>query len=260
MAALAGSWLGLTWGFAGLRIINGQLTFAPALPASWPGYRFNLRWQGCIVHIEVNPDGVHYKLQQGQTLDILHNGQPVTLPSNALHPLAIPQACARFPRPARALIFDLDGVLTDTANLHYQAWKQLADELDIPFDRKTNERLKGVDRMASLSIILERAEREYSEEERQTLAERKNGYYRNAIEHLGPQDLFTGVKQVLTEARAAGLKIALASASRNAAILVQKLGIADDFDIIVDANNIQRGKPDPEIFLTAAAARAVHRN
>jgi len=150
MAALAGSWLGLTWGFAGLRIINGQLTFSPTLPASWPGYSFNLHWQGRIVHIEVNADGAHYQLQQGQSLDILHNAQTLTLPSNTRHPLATPHTSARasFPRPARALIFDLDGVLTDTANLHYQAWKQLADELDIPFDRQTNERLKGVDRMA----------------------------------------------------------------------------------------------------------------
>jgi len=259
MAALAGSWLGLSWGFAGLRIVNGQLTFSPTLPASWPGYSFNLRWQGRILQVNITADGAHYQLQQGQPLDIIHNGQPLTLPSNARHSLATPHTSARasFPRPARALIFDLDGVLTDTASLHYQAWKQLADELDIPFDRQTNERLKGVDRMASLSIILERADREYSEEERQTLAERKNGYYRNAIEHLGPQDLFPGVQRVLNEARATGLKIALASASRNATALLQKLGIADDFDIIVDANTIRRGKPDPEIFLAAASALGI---
>jgi len=257
MAALAGSWLGLIWGFAGLRIINGQLTFSPTLPASWPGYSFNLRWQGRILQVNITADGAYYQLQQGQPLDIIHNGQALTLPSNALHPLATPHTRARFPRPARALIFDLDGVLTDTASLHYQAWKQLADELDISFDRQTNERLKGVDRMASLSIILERADREYSEEERQVLAERKNGYYRNAIEHLGPPDLFPGVQRVLNEARATGLKIGLASASRNATALLQKLGIADDFDVIVDANQIRRGKPDPEIFLAAASALGV---
>jgi len=89
------------------------------------------------------------------------------------------------------------------------------------------------------------------------LAERKNGYYLKAIEQLGPQDLFPGVQRVLNEARACGLKIGLASASRNAATLVQKLGIADDFDVIMDANQIRRGKPDPEIFLAAAAALGV---
>jgi len=259
MAALAGSWLGLTWGFAGLRIINGQLAFAPTLPDTWPGYSFNLRWQGRIIQIAVNAAGVRYYLQQGGPLDILHNGQPLVLPANAAQPLATPQTRARaiFPRPARALIFDLDGVLTDTANLHYQAWKQLADELDIPFDRETNECLKGVDRMNSLSIILERAGRSYSTEERQALAERKNGYYLKAIEQFGPQDLFPGVRKVLNEARTAGLKIGLASASRNAPALVQKLGIADCFDAIADANQIRRGKPDPEIFLAAAATLGV---
>jgi len=171
--------------------------------------------------------------------------------------LATPQTGASFPRPARGLIFDLDGVLTDTANLHYQAWKQLADELKIPFDRQTNERLKGVDRLASLSIILERASRDYNTEERLMLAERKNGYYLKAIEQLGPQDVFPGVHKLLNEARAAGLKIALASASRNAATLLKKLGIADSFDAIADASQIQRGKPDPEIFLTAAAALGI---
>jgi len=257
MAALAGSWLGLTWGFAGLRIVNGQLAFSPTLPALWPGYSFNLHWRGCVLHVAVNADGVHYHLQAGKTLAILHNGQALSLPSAALHPLAIPQTGASFPRPARGLIFDLDGVLTDTANLHYQAWKQLADELKIPFDRQTNERLKGVDRIASLGIILERASRDYNTEERLMLAERKNGYYLKAIEQLGPQDVFPGVHKVLNEARAAGLKIALASASRNAATLLEKLGIADSFDAIADASQIQRGKPDPEIFLTAAAALGI---
>jgi len=259
MAALAGSWLGLIWGFAGLRIVNGQLALAPTLPATWPEYSFTLRWRGCILQVNVKSVGVHYHLQQGQLLEIHHNGQTLTLPSDLLQPLARPETSARaiFPRPARALIFDLDGVLTDTANLHYQAWKQLADELDIPFDRETNEALKGVDRMASLSIILERASREYSAEERQILAERKNGYYLDAIEQLGPQDVFPGVMTVLTQARAAGLKTALASASRNAVTLLQKLGIGDYFDAIADANTLLRGKPDPEIFLAAAAALGI---
>jgi len=259
MAALAGSWLGLVWGFAGLQMINGQLAFSPTLPASWPGYSFNLKWQGRILHIAIDADGAHYHIQHGEPLEILHNGQPLTLPSNTPQPLTTPQTFARasFPRQARALIFDLDGVLTDTANLHYQAWKQLADELDIPFDRASNERLKGVDRMSSLAMILERANRDYSAEERQILAERKNGYYLKAIEQFGPQDIFPGVENVLNKARAAGLKIALASASRNAATLLQKLGIADYFDAIADANQIRRSKPDPEIFLAASSALGI---
>jgi len=259
MAALAGSWLGLSWGFAGLRIVNGRLNFAPTLPEAWPGYSFHLRWRGCVLRVDITADGACYALLEGERLEIVHDGQALALPSSVRHRLATPHMSARanFPRPARALIFDLDGVLTDTANLHYQAWKQLADELNLPFDRKTNERLKGVDRMASLAMILEHGGREYSAEERLALAERKNGYYLAAIETLGPQDVFPGARKVLNQARAAGLKTALASASRNAPRLLQKLGLSDCFDAIADARQIRRGKPDPEIFLTAAAALGV---
>jgi alpha,alpha-trehalose phosphorylase len=176
-----------------------------------------------------------------------------------VQPLARPLEAVRatFPRQARALIFDLDGVLTDTAHTHYEAWQRLADEIGVPFDRQVNERLKGVDRMASLAIILERASRTYDDEERRALADRKNGYYVQAIQRFGPSDLFDGVIRVLDEARAAGLKIGLASASRNAPLLLDKLGIADRFDYIADSGRIRRAKPDPEIFLDVAAALGV---
>jgi len=259
MAALAGSWLGLTWGFAGLRIIDGQLTFSPTLPAAWPGYSFSLRWRDCVLNINVSADGAQYCLQAGQSLTILHNGTPLLLPSNTTQPLAQPHTAARatFPRPARALIFDLDGVLTDTANLHYQAWKRLSDEINVPFDHETNERLKGVDRMRSLDIILERAGRQYDDDERQRLAERKNGYYLEIIQQLGPDDVFPGVIDLLKTARAAGLKLGLASASRNARALVERLGIADCFDYIADAARIRRAKPAPDIFLDVAFALGI---
>ena len=167
------------------------------------------------------------------------------------------EAAAVFPRPCVALVFDLDGVLTDTAHTHYQAWKRLADELGVAFDQRINERLKGVDRMASLEIILERAARDYSPEEKRALAERKNGYYVQRVQDYGPQDLFTGVRELLDAARATGLKLGLASASRNAPLLLQRLGIAAQFDYVADAARIARAKPDPEIFLTAAAGLGV---
>ena len=150
------------------------------------------------------------------------------------------------------MIFDLDGVLTDTAHSHYRAWKRLADEIDVPFDPQTNERLKGVDRAASLDIILESAAAPFTAEAKRALADRKNGYYVAEIENFGPQDLFPGVRELLETARAAGLKLGLASASRNAPALLRKLGIEDRFDYIADAGRITRAKPDPEIFLTVA--------
>ncbi len=261
MAALAGSWLGLAEGFAGLRVRDGQLSFAPTLPAAWQGYGFNLRWRDAVLRVDVAADGVRYRLEEGAGLAITHAGEPLVLSPGAaaVQPLANPLEAVRatFPRAARALIFDLDGVLTDTAHTHYEAWQRLADEIGVPFDRQVNERLKGVDRMASLSIILERAPRGYGEAERRALADRKNGYYVQAIQQFGPQDLFAGVLRVLDEARAQGLKIGLASASRNAPALLEKLGIADRFDYIADSGRIRRAKPDPEIFLDVAAALGV---
>lgn len=162
-----------------------------------------------------------------------------------------------FPRRCRALIFDLDGVMTDTAQTHYLAWKRLADEIAVPFDRRINARLKGVDRMASLEIILERATRAYDDREKRLLAERKNGYYRDAIAGTTPDDLFPGVLELLADARSRGLKLGLASASRNATALLERLEIADRFDCVADAARVQRAKPDPEIFLAAAAGMEV---
>nr|WP_298125481.1 beta-phosphoglucomutase [uncultured Pseudoxanthomonas sp.] len=260
MAAMAGSWLGLVQGFGGLRIVGGRLQFAPTLPVAWKGYGFNLRWRGCALRVDVDARGVRYRLDEGDLLAFAHAGSEVVLKPGreAVLPLAVPSPPkAAFPRACRALVFDLDGVLTDTAHTHYRAWKRLADEIDVPFDLLVNERLKGVDRMASLEIILERASRAYSADEKRALADTKNGYYVQEIANVGPQDLFEGAREVLDAARAAGLKLGLASASRNAPALLDKLGIADCFDYIADAGRIARAKPDPAIFLDVAAALGV---
>ncbi|MFK3649806.1 beta-phosphoglucomutase [Lysobacter enzymogenes] len=261
MAALAGTWLGLTSGFAGLRAVDGVLHFAPTLPQRWDGYAFGLRWQGRRLRVRVRRDGVEYSLLDGAPLTIAHAGQRFELSQDApaQRALATPQIDARerFPRPAQALIFDLDGVLTDTAQTHYRAWKRMADEEGLPFDQHVNEQLKGVDRMTSLEIILRHAGRSLSPEQKQALAERKNGYYVEAIAEVTPKDLFPGVARVLDQARARGLKLGVASASRNAAALLDRLGIAGRFDYIADAARIARAKPAPDIFLDVAAALGV---
>lgn len=260
MAAMAGSWLGLVQGFGGLRVAAGRLQFAPTLPAAWTGYGFNLRWRGCALRVDVDARGVRYRLDEGDRLAFQHAGSEVVLTQGreAVLPLAVPAPPkATFPRACDALVFDLDGVLTDTAHTHYRAWKRLADEIGEPFDLQVNERLKGVDRMASLEIVLERASRTYSADEKRALADTKNGYYVQEIASVGPQDLFDGVREVLDAARAAGLKLGLASASRNAPALLDKLGIADCFDYIADAGRIVRAKPDPAIFLDVAAALGI---
>jgi beta-phosphoglucomutase len=153
----------------------------------------------------------------------------------------------------KAVIFDLDGVITDTAHYHYLAWKRLADSVDAPFDAAFNEQLKGVDRMGSLDLILARAPRTYTLEEKRALADAKNTHYQQLIATMTPDDLLPGALRALEEVRAAGLRIGLASVSRNAFTVLDRLGIRDRFDDVVDAATIVNGKPDPEIFLTAAA-------
>ena len=153
----------------------------------------------------------------------------------------------------KAVIFDLDGVITDTAHYHYLAWKRLADSVDAPFDAAFNEQLKGVDRMGSLDLILARAPRTYTLEEKRALADAKNTHYQELIATMTPADLLPGALRALEEVRAAGLHIGLASVSRNAFTVLDRLGIRDRFDDVVDAATIVNGKPDPEIFLTAAA-------
>lgn len=253
MAAMAGSWLALAWGFGGMRPVNGRPGFAPVLPAAWRGYRFGLRWQDNHIRVSVDAHGVHYTLTEGSSVDILHHGQPLTL--HAQRPRRMPLKPTAHPvdhAHLKGVIFDLDGVIADTAVVHHAAWKKLASEIGIPFDDAIGERLKGVDRRASLDILLEKASRSYSEIEKEALASRKNDYYRQQIESFGPQHLLPGARTAIESVRRAGLKTALASASRNAPLLLEKLGIADLFDYVVDANHIRHAKPDPEIFLAAA--------
>lgn len=156
----------------------------------------------------------------------------------------------------KALIFDLDGVLTDTAKYHYLAWKKLADELGYYFDEDINELLKGVSRINSLEIILEKnnASDKYTPLEKEAFADKKNGYYKEMIEQLTPDDISEGIVPFITEARNNGIKCAVASVSKNAPRVLELLKISNFFDYIADAALVKKPKPDPEIFLTCANA------
>lgn len=261
MAAMAGSWHCLAFGFARLRVIDGVLHFAPRLPGAWRGYEFALLWRGRSLRVRIDTSSAQLTLKCGAPLSISLYGESLQLQSNHELRRTLPEparwSLLRSDTLIRAVIFDLDGVLTDTAEVHYAAWQRLADELGIAFSRDINRRLKGVDRMGSLEIVLERAARAFSAAEKADLCERKNEYYRAQIAHFGPADLLPGALHALTTVRAAGMKVALASASRNAPMLLQQLGIADHFDFVADAAAVTRGKPDPEIFLNAANGLAV---
>lgn len=156
----------------------------------------------------------------------------------------------------KAIIFDLDGVLTDTAKYHYLAWKKLADELGYYFDEDINELLKGVSRINSFEIILEKnnATTKYTPEEKEILANKKNEYYKEMIEQLTPDDILEGIVPFITKARNNGIKCAVASISKNAPRVLELLKISHLFDYIADAALVKKPKPDPEIFLTCAKA------
>ena len=153
----------------------------------------------------------------------------------------------------KAVIFDLDGVICFTDEYHYLAWKVLADELDIPFDRTINERLRGVSRMDSLEIILEKyTGPALSAEEKEKLATKKNDIYRKSLENMSPADLTDEVRETLNALRDKGLKLAIGSSSKNTRFILKQIGLEDFFDAISDGTNITRSKPDPEVFLKAA--------
>ncbi len=157
----------------------------------------------------------------------------------------------------RAVIFDLDGVIVSTDAMHYQAWKSVADEQGIYFDESINDRLRGVSRMESLEIMLERAARAYSVAEKQVLAETKNSRYVELLRALTPSDVPAEVNTVLATLRAAGLKLAVGSSSRNTPLILKQIGLADAFDAVADGHDIERSKPAPDVFLVAAGRLGV---
>jgi beta-phosphoglucomutase len=152
----------------------------------------------------------------------------------------------------KAVIFDLDGVVVSTDEYHYRAWKQMADDEGIPFDRMVNQRLRGVSRMESLNIVLEKAERPYSDPEKAALAERKNKYYRSLLGNLTPGDILPGVMEVLESLKSRGIKVAVGSSSKNTPYILEKIDLSTYFDAVADGNGITKSKPDPEVFLLAA--------
>jgi beta-phosphoglucomutase len=152
----------------------------------------------------------------------------------------------------KGIIFDLDGVICSTDRYHYLAWKTVADRLGIYFDETINHRLRGVSRMESLEIILERCDRILSQEEKLALATEKNDIYRGLLSGMTPADLSREVKDTLDALRGKGLRLGIGSSSKNTRYILDRIGLGSFFDAVSDGNNITRSKPDPEVFLKAA--------
>lgn len=157
---------------------------------------------------------------------------------------------ARSTHPIEAVLFDLDGVVTDTAEQHYLAWQRLADEEGIPFDRAANEALRGVSRAESLALIL--GDRTVAAEARETMMARKNAYYVDSLADLGPDDALPGAVDLVEGCRARGVRIAIASSSRNARTVLDALGLTARFDAVADGASVEHAKPAPDLFLHAA--------
>ncbi|MFB3168162.1 beta-phosphoglucomutase [Neobacillus sp. 179-C4.2 HS] len=151
-----------------------------------------------------------------------------------------------------AVIFDLDGVIVSTDEFHYQAWKQISDQEKMYFNREINERLRGVSRMESLEIILSHSDKNYSEKDKQLLAQRKNEVYCALLNKLSPNDILPGVINLLLSLKARDIKIAIGSSSKNTPFILEQIGLAFSFNAIADGNSITNSKPDPEVFLLAA--------
>jgi len=212
-ASAGGVWQSVVFGFGGIQLKDNGPVATPHLPSNWTRLKFKLQWQGSWHNFDLTPDT--------HAPDI------------------------------KGFIFDLDGVLTDTAEWHYRAWQRLADEERLPFDRKANEALRGVSRRESLLLIV--GKKHYLESALQEMMERKNRYYLASIQSITPKDLLSGSVDLLTEIRNAGLKIAIGSASKNARTVIEKLGLADHVDAIADGDSVSPPKPAPDLFLYAAA-------
>lgn len=152
----------------------------------------------------------------------------------------------------KACIFDLDGVIVDTAKYHFIAWRALAKELGFEFTLEDNERLKGVSRMQSLEILLEIGGKQFSEQEKLAMAEKKNTLYVTYIEKMTPEEILPGVTEFLQELRSNGIRIALGSASKNSPMILDRIKLTEMFDVVVDGNSITEAKPNPEVFLKGA--------
>ena len=157
----------------------------------------------------------------------------------------------------KACLFDLDGVIVDTAKYHYLAWRRLADQLGFDFSKEDNERLKGVSRMASLDILLSIGGVDASDKEKEEMAAKKNQWYVEYITKLKEEEILPGVKEFLLLLRENGVKIALGSASKNSMIILENLKLISYFDAIVDGNKVSKAKPDPEVFLLGSRELSV---
>lgn len=250
ISAMAGTWLNVVYGFGGLIVSEKGLNFNPTIPDAWDEYAFKVHYQSAVIQLRINHQQVQCRLLEGEPLTVRIYDQelPVMRQSQSV---ALPEAFHE--RPAlRSVVFDLDGVVSDTAHYHYQSWKRIADQEGIHFDELINERIRGLSRRECLNVIMERRNRDYSEKELEALTVQKNEDYVSLLHQLTPEDILPGIRKSIQEFKQADIRIALCSSSKNAEFILKRLGITDLFDVVITGNDVNRYKPDPQGMLMAA--------
>lgn len=251
-AAMGGAWMALVFGLAGMRRSGTRVSFSPVTPDSLPSYSFVITMQGSRLSVSVTKEYTGYRIISGPDLQITHQGDLLTVPAE--HAVTVPTAPG-----FKAVIFDLDGVITSTDIFHYRAWKELADERGWEFDRELNEQLRGVSRRDSLQIICRHNGVTLTEEELQEATDRKNSTYRSLLEQMDSTSLLPGFRELCAELRAHDVRIGVASVSHNAPFIIRQLQIGPLIDFIAPADQTAAGKPDPEIFVRCSEHFAVPR-
>jgi beta-phosphoglucomutase len=229
-ASTGGVWQAIVFGFGGVKVTETGLTAQPHLPPGWTRLAFKLQWRG-------------------QWYEFNFSAEPM---SNQNQSQNQPTSDLNAELKIEGVIFDLDGVITDTAEYHYRGWQKLADDEGISFDRAANEAMRGLARRDSLLALLGDRVSDYNETQLQEMMERKNRYYRELIEDISANDLLPGALNLLDELKAAGLQVAIGSASKNAREVIERLGIGDRIDAIADGYSVTHSKPAPDLFLHAA--------
>ncbi|MFA5741794.1 MAG: beta-phosphoglucomutase, partial [Candidatus Izemoplasmatales bacterium] len=220
-AASGGAYMDIVYGFAGIKHLNGLLSGDSRLPKRITELRFKCTEMGKVANVSIKTNGVRITWEKRKNI--------------------------------QAVIFDLDGVIVSTDHMHYQAWKKIADRENIPFNRTINKKLLGVSRMESLEIILKKAERKYTQIEKNNMAAFKNAEYINLLSKLTTKDILPGVAVTFAFLKSKRIKIAGTSGSQNAALILQQTNLGSAFDVFIDGNDVSTPKPNPEVFLRAAA-------
>lgn len=243
IANMGGCYRMILGGFAGLDIDENGISIFPMIPHGFKSYSFTIKYKGSPINIHVDKEKTKITLlDTSKNIDIKVYGENVVLDKKE----------TIVKRKCKGVIFDLDGVITDTAIYHYEAWKKIAEEYNIEFNEERNEEFKGVSRSTCLEKLLSWGNIELSKEEFDKVLTRKNDYYKELLNNLTPDSILPGIKEGITSLHNKGIKVALFSVSKNTNMILEKLGIEDLFDVKVTGEDIQNSKPHYEGYLLAA--------